>query len=138
MPRRWNQIQSRIDEIEKLRILPIPSTPIDIVQAARTDTTVVLIDKIGRIYSTQANGSTFWTTTNRLARTVDCLIKLKALSPQAVEQHKAAIAADEAERERRWSSARVLKDAATAGVKLTAAQARKLAAQCRPEDLERV
>ena len=128
MPK-WNQIQSKVDAIDKLRIFALPPRPIDVAKAVRTNRTIVVVDKAGRVYSSEANVTMFWSTTRRLENTIDCLIKMKLLSAAAVRQHKEAAAVEEAAKSRRWASDSILENAERAGIKLTAAQARQLTAQ---------
>lgn len=126
---KWNQIKSRIKAIDELRVFALPVRPIEAALAVRSERATVVVGKDGRIYSSEVSTTTFWTTTHRLERTIAGLIKLKLLTPEALAQHKEAAAADEAVRSRRWASDNVLENAERAGIKLTAAQARKLTAQ---------
>ena len=129
MSGRGNYIQSKVAEISRLTFYPLPGKPVKVAQAMKSGGALVVVGVNGRIYTSQANSRTYWSTLNRMSDTVEALVKFGMLSPQAIEQHKAAAKAESDAREMRYASSAILDNTDAAGIKLTKAQLAKLQAQ---------
>jgi hypothetical protein len=121
-------IQSKIADIEQLRLYPFPVRPVAVARAVRTGRATVAIGKDGRIYTTQADAAVYWTTVDRKADTIACLVKLNMLSAKAVAQHRAAEQEETRARAIKYAADSVLDNAAVAGITLTKAQHKQLLA----------
>ena len=124
-------IISKIADIEKLRVYPIGSKPVRVVKLTAVGNTVVAVDANGKVYSNQIRGNTAYLPTfghnDHIGRLLDGLAKMGALTAEAVKAHKDR-AREHQEKSSRRYSAEAMREAATAlGIKLTAAQDRKLA-----------
>lgn len=121
-------IHSKIADIESLRFYPLPVRPVAVVRAVRSGRAYVAIGKDGRIYTSQADAQVYWTTIDRKADTIACLIKLNMLSATAVAQHRAAEKAEAQARAKKYAAGAVIDNAEVAGITLTAGQLKKLKA----------
>jgi hypothetical protein len=119
-------INSKIDEIAQLRFHPLPVRPIAVERAVRSGETYVVIGKDGKIYTSEVARHVYWTTVDRKAETIACLIKLNMLSPRALAQHRAADQVEAKARAKKYAASVILDNADGAGIKLTATQIRKL------------
>lgn len=126
MSTRAKWISSQVLDIARLSFYPLPSRPTKIAKAMRVDNHYVMLGENGRIYTSQARNPTHWTTTQRMAPTIKALIAFGVLSEQAVKQHNDAQEAERLADRRRWAAASVLDNLEWSGIKLTAAQTKKL------------
>lgn len=129
---KFNMIDSKIEDIAKLRFLPLPVKPTPAARAIRVGNAIVVIGLKGEIYTSQAVRGSFWLATKRMDDTVEGLIRLGALSPDAVAQHKAAVKADNAARAKKWKAQTILDVVEGSGITLTAAQRKKLTCNVSP------
>lgn len=116
---RYNRIHSKIEDITRLEVYPIPSKPLENARAVRVNGTVVLVSSTGRIYSSAADGHIFWASTGRMENTVAALQKLGLVSPAAWKQHKDAEQAERDASRKRYAAKEVLHVHKTLGLKLT-------------------
>lgn len=123
---KYTRIVSKIESIEKLALYPLPTRPVKADRAVRYDRAFVVIGTDGKIYTSQVNTHVYWTRVNRVQDTVRCLIKLGMLSKAALDEHFAAEEAENEVRKKRYAREAILEYAKDAGIKLTAAQQRKL------------
>lgn len=117
MPR-YNRIHSKIEDITRLEVYPIPSKPLANARAVKANGTVVLVSSTGRIYSSAAESTLYWASTRRMESTVAALQKLGLVSAAAWKQHKAAEQAEHDASSRRWVAKEALRVHKTLGLKL--------------------
>lgn len=115
-----------------IRVEPIPTKPINVARAVRTDNVTVFVDEKGRIYSTGIKNGFAYTPGfgNRQNQidTYQCLVKLGIISKWDALQHKLNADAISAKNERKWAADAILKDSEKLGLKFTAAQLKQIEA----------
>lgn len=126
MTARSNRIISKVESIDRLSFYPLPSRPVKAARAVKVGKAYVVIGENGRIYSSQVLTFTFWQRVERMDDTVQALIRLGMLTPQAVEQHKAAEVQERADRDRKYAAGSILDNIEAAGLTLTKVQLAKL------------
>lgn len=122
-------IHSAVESIDALRVYPIPTKPLKDAQAVRVDRTVVMVDKSGRVYSTQVSGRfSFQKGDNREAirNTITGAYRLGAISKAAMDEDLQLREAAALKHEQRYAAERLVECANSIGVKLTDAQFRRI------------
>lgn len=124
-----SHILSAVESIDNMSVHAIPAKPLKNVTAIRIDRTVVLLDKNGRVYSTQVNGNfAFLPGDNRAAirETIIGAERLGAISKKAMEEDLQLRRAAELEREMRSAARAIVIHANSLGIKFTEAQRRRI------------
>lgn len=116
---RYNRIHSKIEDISKLTIYPIPTKPLANATAVRVNGTVVLVSHTGKIHSSAADGQMYWKSTARMENTVQALQKLGLVAPSAWKQHKDAEQAERDASSKRYAAKEALRIHKALGLKLT-------------------
>ena len=132
---RPNRIHSKIEDITRLEVYPIPSKPLENARALRVDGTVVLISTTGRIYSSAADSRIYWAPTRRMENTVAALQKLGLVSPVAWQQHKDAEQAERDASSKRYAAKEALRIHKALGLKLTPSTIKNLRTLVTERDL---
>lgn len=123
---RTNRIVSKVASLRDLEFHAIPTKPFAVVRAVRSEKCVVLMDESGRVYTSQVASSVYWRNDRQLRHTLDCLIKMGALSESAIVEHREAREADELANQRKWAARSVLEGAKTLGLSFNKTQQRAL------------
>lgn len=132
---RYNRIHSKIEDITRLEVYPIPSKPLENARAAKVNGTVVLVSSTGRIYSSAADGHIFWASTRRMENTVAALHKLGLVSPAAWKQHKDAEQAERDASSKRYAAKEALRVHKALGLKLSPSTVKHLRTLVTERDL---
>lgn len=122
-------IHSAVDSIDALRVYPIPSKPLKDASAVRIDRTVVMVDKNGRVYSTQVTGRfSFHPGDNRetIRNTITGACRLGAISKKAMDEDLQLRQAAALKYDQQYAANRLVECAKTIGIKLTEAQLRRI------------
>ena len=122
-------IHSKVESLENLWIAQVPVKPVNVTRAVRTGNTVVLLGEKGQIYATGIQTGISYSdgqASTKLQDTIAGLSKLGHITPQAAEQHRALNERLKLQREQRWAANSLTDAAHRLGIKLTAAQWRKL------------
>jgi hypothetical protein len=123
---RTNRLISKVDGLRNLEFHAIPTRPLAIARAVRSEKCIVLMDEAGRVYTSQVTSSVYWRNDRQMRHTLDCLIKMGALSESAIVEHRAAREADELAQQRKWAARAVLDGAKTLGLSFNKTQERML------------
>ena len=122
-------VDSTVPDLAKLRLYALPQRPIAVVRAVRFEKCFVQLDAKGRVYSSEVVGKpNYWTSVNRLPKTIECLIRLDVLSAEAIEQHRAAADVERKAQTRQYAANDLRTAADALGVPLSATQKRALRA----------
>lgn len=132
---RYNRINSKIEDITRLEVYPIPSKPLENARVAKVGGTVVLVSSTGRIYSSAADGHIYWASTRRLENTVAALQKLGLVSAAAWKQHKDAEQAEHDASSKRYAAKEALRVHKELGLKLTPSTVKSLRTLLTERDL---
>jgi hypothetical protein len=122
-------IHSAVESIDALRVYPIPTKPLQNAKAVRVDRTVVMVDKSGRVYSTQVTGRfSFQKGDNResIRNTITGAYRLGAISKAAMDEDLQLREAAALKHEQHYAANRLVECAKTIGIKLTEAQLRHI------------
>lgn len=115
-----------------IRIEPIPARPIKVARVVRTDNVTVFLDDKGRIYSTGIrNGFAYtpgWGDSSNHVATFQCLVKLGVISKADADEHERIAKEISDRRFRKYAAEALVKNAKEVGLKLTAAQIKKIEA----------
>lgn len=123
---------SNVPKIRDLRFYPIPNRPLKVQKAIRIDNVTIILGQDDRLYvEGQLAGRYCFTHGNWpwLDGTMRALLKLGVLIQEEVDEHLEWNRLYSEFRDRRNAAERLLDNAETAGIKLTAYQRRKIEAQ---------
>lgn len=115
-----------------IRVEPIPTKPIKVARAVRSERVTVFVDDKGRIYSTGVtNGFAYapgFGSNPAHIDTYQCLVKLGIVSKEDALQHQLNAIAIQEKAARKYAADAIVKDADTLGLTLSAAQIKKIEA----------
>lgn len=125
-------LRSHIDEISNLRFYPFRSHTVSLVKVRRFgDRLIVGVTATGKIYTNGVSrAGYFMYTDNRMVELLEACITLGVIPKKLVDEHIAKQKADRLASDRHFSAARLLAEARTVGLKLTAPQLKAIEA-CR-------
>lgn len=127
-------IQSKFDDISKIRFEPLTAAVVAVVKLTRVDRTVVALGANGTVYTDGVSAHCYYHDGHegKLSRVLDGCVKLRLLTAKAVEQHKAATKARSDKAHNEWAAESIIDNAKDLGLNLTAAQQAKLASYLPP------
>lgn len=119
----------RIDDLNTIRVLPIPAKPLAVVKAVRVERLTVLIDAKGVIYASGIKmGFAYGYSKSPVGLSVQHLVtalgKLGVLTPKAAKQWTDEQTLKRIREDRRWAASQFADGAKMLGLRLTDAQAR--------------
>lgn len=113
---------SPIDELNGLKLEPLPAKPLRDATVVRHDRCIVAITKDGKVYTNRVNANCCYVDGVGLDDVVRALVKARALSAKAAGEHLALREKKEAARQKRYAAKDLKEAAKTLGVRLTKAQ----------------